>query len=428
MFEGSITNRVIAMEFAIVFVGIIVVVGLVLAFYFTKKAHKGFIEECTKSDGKTVVPAVTEHRELAVKFEMLPTETHIDENKLVEITNKKVLARVVDAVPEVAQAGVAAANAVQNGAGALYRAVLPTGTKLVDSADMAGAVRGFYRGADGIKGHANLMKVDTSAGVLTNAASSAMSVASVVVGQYYMSQINDQIEKISSSISQISDFQSKEFESRVLALLSQIKTMSEFQVEIVDNTELRQSEIMKLNHLEQECIELLGQANLTISDFLKKVNISYEVYKDVCIDIEKWYAYQKLLTELLYRISDLKYALHLGALSVEHCGALLNAYTEQSVKVSAKLLKWHEMQLGKHGINLELSTRKRVGFDGLIHKVPGLLNDEYNHRAISETVVAAIQEQTDEYRLPTQMEDDHLFEENVTLIVKEGRVYYLPKA
>lgn len=35
----------------------------------------------------------------------------------------------------------------------LYRAIIPAGAKLTDSKAMEGAVRGFYHGADGIRGH-----------------------------------------------------------------------------------------------------------------------------------------------------------------------------------------------------------------------------------------------------------------------------------
>ena len=47
-----------------------------------------------------------------IKMEMLPAEENIDENKLVEITNSKVLAHVNNLVPGLAQVGNVAHNAV----------------------------------------------------------------------------------------------------------------------------------------------------------------------------------------------------------------------------------------------------------------------------------------------------------------------------
>ena len=92
---------------------------------------------------------------------MLPAEAIEDDTKLVEITDSKVLAHVNNLVPGLAQAGNAVNNAAQavqatNGE-VLYRAIIPVGAKLTDSKAMEGAVRGIYHGADGIRGHANLV-------------------------------------------------------------------------------------------------------------------------------------------------------------------------------------------------------------------------------------------------------------------------------
>lgn len=81
--------------------------------------------------------------ELAIQVDMLPAEAVSDESGLVEITDNKVLARVNNLVPAFAQAGVAAANAVQAvkaGNEVLYRAIIPAGAKLANSRTMKGAV------------------------------------------------------------------------------------------------------------------------------------------------------------------------------------------------------------------------------------------------------------------------------------------------
>ena len=411
------------MEFAIVLIIVLSVIGI---FFF--KNNKKVNEQNTSLQVKesTIVTKSTSD-ELAIKFDMLPEETTIDENKLVEIKDKKVIARVVDAVPEMAQAGVSIGNAVKNNAQSLYQAVIPVGAKLVDSKDMSGAVRGFYRGTDGIRGHANLVQVDNSANVLANATSSAMNVASMVVGQYYMSQINEQLEGITNKISQITDFQDNEFMSKVFALVSQVKIMSEFQTEIIDNHELRASELIKLDAFEHECAELLGQANKTISDFVSKRTESYNDYENTCISLQKWVLYQKTLLEVLNKIAELKFSMRLGTLSIEQCGSLLNTYITQSEQATAMLTAWHEDELKAYEIHLDDSTRKRDGIDGVIHKIPAIFNEEYAYKAITENVVNVIQNQITGLEKPKTMSNDKLFERDVRMIVKEGKLYYLPE-
>lgn len=168
-------------------------------------------------------------------MEMLPVEAIEDESRLVEITDSKVLAHVNNLVPGLAQAGNAVNNAEQavNAANGevLYRAIIPAGAKLADSKSMEGTVCGIYHGADGIRGHANLMAVEAQKGtaVVANTAVAAMDVALMVVGQYYMTQINAELGAISDGISQIQDFQDNEYRSRVFSLVVHVKKIADFQ-------------------------------------------------------------------------------------------------------------------------------------------------------------------------------------------------------
>ncbi|MDD4509586.1 MAG: hypothetical protein PHY23_01515 [Oscillospiraceae bacterium] len=98
---------------------------------------------------------------------------------------------------------------------------------MTDSKGMAGVVRGFHRGTDEIRGHANLVAVEAQKGT----AAAAMGVASMVVGQYYMIQMNAELGQISDGISKISDFQDNEYRSRVFGLVAHVKTIASFQAD-----------------------------------------------------------------------------------------------------------------------------------------------------------------------------------------------------
>lgn len=218
--------------------------------------------------GKELFTGPNTTNESIIPLEMLPAEAIEDESKLVEITDSKVLTRVNNLIPGLAQAGNAVNNAAQAikvaNSEVLYRAVIPTGAKLTNSKAMEGAVRGIYHGADGIQGHANLVAVEAQKGmaVVANTAVAAMGVASMVVGQYYMTQINAKLDAISDGISEIQNFQDNEYRSRVFSLVAHVKKIADFQTEILENNELRISKINQLDSLEEECTQLLGQANL----------------------------------------------------------------------------------------------------------------------------------------------------------------------
>ena len=198
------------------------------------------------------------------------SENIFDDNKLVEINDSKVISHVNSLIPGLIQTGISVRNLV-NSTRDVYRVVLPAGAKLANSKTMKGAFRAIYHGADGIKGHANLVKDTTQKGIgiVTNSVSSVMNITSMVVGQYYMSQINNELDKINNNLSEIKNFQDNEYKGRVISLVSHIKNIADFKVEILEDNDLRLLKINKLERLQEECTKLLVQANLTIEGYSK---------------------------------------------------------------------------------------------------------------------------------------------------------------
>lgn len=428
------------MEHVVVGICIVAVVTIAaLLIYRKKKTNIPEGENSSDSDNGAMTAKQTSELsqpdqkldELVIQMEMLPAEAISDESKLVEITDSKVLARVNNLVPGLAQAGIAGSNAFQTakaGSEVLYRAIIPAGAKLTNSKGMEGAVRGLYFGANGIKGHANLVAVQAQNGtaVVANTAAAAMGVASMVVGQYYMTQINAELGEISDGISKISDFQDNEVRSRIFSLVAHVKKIADFQVEILDNDELRLSKIAQLDNLEEECTQLLGQVNLTLAGFAKKNDLDYASYEKELKEAQSCYTYQKALLDVLYKISDLRYTLHMGAVSREQCAALLPTYTKQVEDTQALLTGWHQTSVKRLGIDTDEIKRKRVGFDGVIHFIPGLFNDDLNFRAINEKTVDMITVQASVKSIKHPQDTSDLYAEDVQLISKDGKIYYLP--
>lgn len=426
------------------YIGIVICVAAVIAvgvmLYLKLKKQKDIPSVAI---GQINAPAVKNENEvigtdttneLVIQMERLPAEAIEDETKLVEIIDSKVLAHVNNLVPGLAQAGNAVNNAAQavqaaNGE-VLYRAVIPACAKLTNSKAMESAVRGIYHGSDGIKGHANLVAVEAQKGTaaVANTAVVAMGVASMVVGQYYMTQINAELGEISDGISQIQDFQDNEYRSRVFSLVAHVKKIADFQTEILENDELRLSKIAQIDSLEEECTQLLGQANFMLTGFAKKTDLDYESYEKALGNAQNWFMYQTALLDVLYKISDMRYTLHLGAVSREQCVALLPTYTKQVSDTQERLTEWHDGTTQRLGIETDEIRRKRAGFDGVIHFLPGLFNDDFNFRSIEKKTAKMITAQASGHESLNVVDTSELYAEDVQLISKDGKIYYLPES
>lgn len=406
---------------------ILAIILIICLYYFYKKNIKKQAIQSKNNDRLSLLKNDNySNNKVAIKVEQLPIESIKNYDLMTEITDSKLLAHVNNLIPGLIQVGTTANNAIQANSNILYQAIIPAGTTLTKSKNMNDAFRGMYHGSNGIKGHADFVAVNQSNNAITNTVSTGIGITSMIVGQYYMTQINVELTKINDEISKISSFQDNEYKSKILALIIQIKRISTFQTEIMENKQLRDLDIGKLNTLEQICIELLGQANLTIKEFTKKDNLDYKEYNKELTEIHDWHIYQKTLLEVLYKITDLKNILYLGTISKEQLNIILDTYTKQVIDVHEMLISWHEKITQELGIDTETARRKRKGFDGAIHWIPGLFKDDFNFRTISENTKMMIEEQSSEYNLSSKYKNDDIFNKDVKIISKDGKVYYLP--
>ena len=348
-----------------------------------------------------------------LSFEEVPIE-ELEEAFLCEIDDPTVADRVKALMPEAVRAEISAGLIATKCSKTVYKVILPASTKLA-----AGTSGGLLASSGAPMAAA---QVGTMA---VSAFSTVMSAASMVVGQYYMTLVNRQLKQISANLSQLGEFQDNEFKSKVFALHAQVVRSAAFRGETMADDGLREAEIEKLDRLEHTCIELLGQAALMIGNYTARADLDYQKYIQSTAEVEKWFESQKILLATLREIADLRFALHLGAASRRQCDALLPLYTKQAEETQRSLLAWHSHTAEKLGLRLEESKRKRRGLDRAIHWLPGLFKKDLKYREIPATTVALIENQI-AGDLPDTSDEDDLFHDDVEIIAKDGKLYYLP--
>lgn len=416
---------------------LIVIVALLVEILLIKKVEnlpKAVENEVGDAEGNEMVISQSSLAEQPIQFELLPGALNIDDARLVEIKDKRVINHFTNLVPESVKVLTNASSAKQykdvvKAGGGLYQAIIPKGAVLDKSHAMVGASRSSFRGTGKIAGNANLMPVNASVSKMArvNVTNAAMGVGAMIVGQYYMEQINTELKEINESISKITDFQDNEYRSKVFALVAQVQKIADFQVDIIGNEELRIRELSNLDNREQLCIELLGQASLTIDSFSKKQKLNFDQYEKDIIESQKWIVYQNTLLDVLYKIADLNHALNLGSVSREICNALPIKYSKGVKETQRRLKEWHSSQIEEIGIDVEKSRRDRVKLNKVIYKIPGLVNENYNFKPISDETVEIIANQITEGENVYKIERGDLFQNKVKVIAKEGKLYYFPE-
>ena len=201
---------------------VIAIIGIII-FQGTRKKLSTKQNALGLSDNYKLAPIDISSNNLGIQLEILPPTLQIDETKLVEIKDSRIIARINNLTHEMFKAGTAVGNAIQGNSQVLYQAIIPAGAELAQSQNMKGAFRGIYHGVKGIKGHANFVASNNAANIAKNVAAASMGIGSLIVGQYYMTQINAELKIISDGISCISNFQDNEYKGKVFALTAQIK-------------------------------------------------------------------------------------------------------------------------------------------------------------------------------------------------------------
>lgn len=415
-------------------IGIVFVAVLVVVIAYVLVQNKRTTEFSTLND--VIVKSNSQLAEsssydMLVSFDKLSALADSEEARLLEIKDETLLAKIASVIPGTLQT-IANTGAVKDYSEAtrqLYQVIIPKDAVLDKSRELKNAFRATYRDKLGrINGHANLVVADNSAAnkmAAMNVANTAMGVAAMVVGQYYMTQINDQLKGIAGGIEKLVDFQQNEFKSKVYALVAEVQRSSTFQIENVENNMLRSRELQHLKGLEHECAQLLGQVNLSLQDVSGNKGVKYDKYEKLIGEAECWYQYQQILLEIMNNISALTYALNLGAISRAQSYALYLPYVKQSETVLVKLGKWHKENVERLGISLDNNRRKRQGVERIFMGVLGLFNDDNNYKKMSQKTVAMILHQ-DEGSINSLAVQDDLFRDDVRLVAKDGKLYYLP--
>lgn len=199
------------------------------------------------------------------------------DNSLLLSTASQLIPAAVNAISAVASSAAQAAN--QDA----FQVILQAGQELSKSTAGEDLYRAMTRlpGEKVFAGQANLKPIRATPSEIatkTGAVASVMSLVSLAVGQYYMTEINGKLEHIDHSVEQIRNFQNIELMSSVRSVIRETKHVSQYQDEIVMNDSERRDARVHVRELEESAGKLLDQLNALILSGLTEVT-KYSEYE-----------------------------------------------------------------------------------------------------------------------------------------------------
>lgn len=361
-----------------------------------------------------------------ISVRRISEEVDFSESELVEIKDQRIIAHLNNAIPDLAQAALHMQNGIQYGGKVLYEAIIPQGTHLLEHSKAGADVfYGVYRDAAKQKGMADFQRVGTINST-ANVAAAGIGVASLVVGQYYMMQINTQLTTISSNIEEISGFLEREYRSKVSAIFTQIVKIVKYQSEILMDDSLRKNALNALQSNEKECNQLLQQANAKLICLAKDKCRNFESYEKKLLEVFSWSQYQQVLYEMLREISCLVYTLNLGTASMEHCYFTYHTCEKETVEVANAVSIWNRYHVNAFQIDTDELLRKRQGINAVFYAIPGKINHKFEKKTISKETAEQITYQLSDRICKSEFALKDLFEQDVRIVAMEGKLYYLP--
>lgn len=216
---------------------------------------------------------------------------------------------------------------------------------------------------------------------------------SMVVGQYYMSEINDKLENIQQDIKGISNYLDSEYQGKLAHIVSKIQEIIDNKVEILNNEYSRDKRYNEVLDLETNCATLLGQANNMIKESKINEEIDYKKYEENIKEINKWFIRQQILQKLLLEIGNLRYILSNGNETSKLSHTQYNTYLKQTNNINEELTNWHKTNCERLGIDLENSKRK-ASFYRIKKNTIGRINEEWAYHKLEDNTLSLINGQT----------------------------------
>ncbi|EKP96818.1 hypothetical protein LCA211_2092 [Lacticaseibacillus casei 21/1] len=339
----------------------------------------------------------------------------------------RLLSTISQTLPAASSVTSALASEIAEKAGSgAYQVIMQSGQSLMHSKNGENLYRGITQAAGhrGIAGSADLKPINSTASELaakTGAVAGVMAVASMVVGQYYMTEINGKLESISESIDDIKNFQKTELLAQISTVVRESRQLSVYNDEIMESASERQLARHRASDFEEKSGELLDQINSLIRLELVPSG-KFSEYERHTRGLVPLLSSQQVLVATLRELSRLTVVLSRSEVSPERAGATYKELVASSEKVRDNVVEWHSKETDVWHVNLARESRAKTGIEKVVSLPLTLVNPELAYQHVPSEFVKQVHTQSST-RLP-ELPEMTGYQVPVNLLIQNNQVYY----
>ena len=357
-----------------------------------------------------------------LSVELISNNELLNDYRLIEINDNDLISRINNIVPHVILAGKNVKQAI-NLKEPIYKVILSKGGTLTKSKEVNGAFRAFSHNGKQITENANLFKVDAKCS--TQISTAAFNVASLIVGQYYISQVNKNMNLLCDEINEIKQNYDNEYLSSVEEVVSYLKEILEYKNIFLENEEVLNREIINLNFHKSKLIKLLKESINKLKSVINDDVKDFSEYEQKIMMIEKSRKYQFILINALEKLTTLDYTFNKGVKPLALCTNSLKEHIKEIKETQNILVEWHNYNIDKFKINLNASKRlKKFVSMEISEKVEKIFKKELFHVKINSNMNDIILSHLDNKVIELE-NNEELFEMPVEVVLKDEKYYYL---
>lgn len=276
----------------------------------------GYVLSKENQDTETKVTTESDNTDkiVYIPLEEVSEITGIENEKLIEVTDKDVIEKFSNTIPDLSSL-IKKSIASKDVATKIFSVFIPKKDTLASTRNVMGTTEGFVRGKNGVLSYKSGIDISAANFVKVSSATNLATLGVQLIMEVQMNEIKSSLTSIEETVNKISEFQEREFTSRIKTLSSDVLEISKYSDEIMQDDEARSRKMESLDELKNESKQLLNQVNLNIKGVINENTEKYENYQNKTNEISQEQNVQNILINVLNEISKLTYFLGQGKTS-----------------------------------------------------------------------------------------------------------------